>query len=266
MKSALGNIVWKRRLGRLWTLVHARDEQRKLVLLYHAIGDGPWAIQQHCFAKQIGLLHDAAVILPLSDLIARPAPAGIALSITFDDGYACLRDNALPILADFGLTAAVFLNTGEMDGQERRRSREECGYYPGEQFLSWRDVENLIAAGWGIGSHGVGHVDLTAASAETRRNELSLSKQTIEERTGAACNLFAYPWGRNNGRLREAVQCLGYRYALAGGHAAVNHRCDRFAIPRINVAKEYTLDDLTAIVRGDWDYLGWVARVRAALS
>lgn len=266
MKSALGNIAWKRRLGRLWTLARARDEQRKLVLLYHAIGDGPWAIRQHCFAKQIGLLHEAAAILPLGDLIARPAPAGVALSITFDDGYACLRDNALPILADFGHTAAVFLNTGEMDDQERRRSREECGYYPGEQFLSWRDVENLVAAGWPIGSHGVGHVDLTAASAETRRNELSLSKQTIEERTGAACNLFAYPWGRSNGRLRETVRCSGYRYALAGGHSAVNQRCDRFAIPRMNVAKEYTLDDLTAIVRGDWDYLGWVARVRAALS
>ncbi|MGH6846051.1 MAG: polysaccharide deacetylase family protein [Methylocella sp.] len=246
--------------------MRALDEHRKLVLLYHAIGDGPWAIQKHCFAKQIGLLHGAAAILPLGDLIARPAAAGVALSITFDDGYACLRDNALPVLADFGLTAAVFLNTGEMGGQERRRSREERGYYPGEQFLTWRDVENLVAAGWSIGSHGVGHVDLTAASAETRRNELAISKQTIEERTGAACNLFAYTWGRNNGRLREAVRRSGYSYALAGGHAAVNHRCDRFAIPRIHVAKEYTLDDLSAIVRGDWDYLGWVARARAAQS
>jgi peptidoglycan/xylan/chitin deacetylase (PgdA/CDA1 family) len=236
------------------------------VLLYHAIGDGPWAIQKHCFEKQIGLLHGAAAILPLSDLIARSAPTGVALSITFDDGYACLRDNALPILADFGLTAAVFLNTGEMGDQERRRSREERGYYPGEQFLTWRDVENLVTAGWRIGSHGVGHVDLTVASAETRRNELSISKQIIEERTGAVCDAFAYTWGRNNGRLREAVRCSGYRYALAGGHSAVNHRCDRFAIPRMNVAKEYTLDDLTAIVRGDWDYLGWVARVRPALS
>jgi peptidoglycan/xylan/chitin deacetylase (PgdA/CDA1 family) len=246
--------------------MRARDDHRKLVLLYHAIGDGPWAIQKHCFAKQIGLLHGAAAILPLSDLIGRPAPAGVALAITFDDGYACLTDNALPVLADFGFTAAVFLNTGEMGGQERHRSREQCGYYPGELFLTWRDVENLVTAGWGIGSHGVGHVDLTVASAEIRRNELSISKQTIEETTGAECNVFAYTWGRNNGRVREAVRCSGYRYALAGGHSAVNNRCDRFAIPRMNVTKEYTLDDLTAIVRGDWDYLGWVARARAALS
>jgi peptidoglycan/xylan/chitin deacetylase (PgdA/CDA1 family) len=246
--------------------MRARDEDRKLVLVYHAIGGGPWAIQKCCFEKQIGLLHGAAAILPLSDLIAHSAPSGVALSITFDDGYACLRDIALPILADFGLTAAVFLNAGEMGDQERRRSREECGYYPGEQFLTWRDVENLVTAGWRIGSHGVGHVDLTVASAETKRNELSISKQTIEERTGIVCNVFAYPWGRNNGRLREAVRGSGYRYALAGGHSAVNRRSDRFAIPRMTVAKEYTLDDLTAIVRGDWDYLGWVARAKAALS
>ena len=234
--------------------------------MYHAIGEGSWDVRKHSFAKLIALLHGAAAILPLGDLIGRPAPTGVALSITFDDGYACLRDKALPVLADFGLTAAVFLNTGEMDGEERRRSREECGNYPGEQFLTWDDVENSVAAGWGIGSHGVGHLDLTAASGETRRNELSISKQTIEERTGAACNVFAYTWGRNNRRLREAVRCSGYRYALAGGHSAVNHRCDRFAVPRMNVAKEYTLDDLTAIVRGDWDYLGFLARARAALA
>lgn len=264
--SALENIAWKRRLGRLWTLMRARDEQKKLVLLYHAIGDGPGAIQKHCFANQIGLLNRAAAILPLGDLFARPAPAGVALSITFDDGYACLRDNAHEVLADFGLTAAVFLNTGEMADQERRPSREECGYYPGERFLSWRDVKSLVSAGWGIGSHGVGHVDLTVASAKIRRDELSLSKQTIEERTGAACDVFAYTWGRHNGRLREAVRCSGYRYALAGGHSATNRRSDRFAIPRMNVAKEYTLDDLAAIVRGDWDYLGWIVRARIALS
>ncbi|MGH6835318.1 MAG: polysaccharide deacetylase family protein [Candidatus Acidiferrales bacterium] len=246
--------------------MRARDEHRALVLIYHAIGDGPWAIQNHCFEQQIGLLHGAAGILPLCDLIARSAPIGVALALTFDDGYACLRDNALPVLANFGLTAAVCLNIGEMGDRERRRSREECGYYPGEQFLTWRDVEDLVTAGWRIGSHGVGHVDLTVASAETRRNELSISKRTIEERTGAVCDVFAYTWGRNNGRLRDAVRCAGYRYALAGDHSAVNHRCDRFAIPRMNVAKEYTLDDLTAIIRGDWDYLGWVARTRAALS
>jgi peptidoglycan/xylan/chitin deacetylase (PgdA/CDA1 family) len=263
--SALGNIAWKRRLGRLLTLMRARDEQKKLVLLYHAIGDGPWAIKKHCFAKQVGLLHRAAAILPLCELIARPAPAGVALSLTFDDGYACIRDNAHQILADFGHTAAVFLNTGEMGGEERPPSREECGYYPGERFFTWRDVEILVSAGWGIGSHGVGHVDLTVASAETRRDELSISKQAIEERTGAACNVFAYTWGRHNGRVRDAVRCSGYRYALAGGHSALNLPSDRFAIPRMNVAKEYTLDDLAAIVRGDWDYLGWIARARRAL-
>lgn len=236
------------------------------MLLYHAIGDSPWAIQKHCFEKQIGLLHEAAAILPLNDLIARSAPTGVALSITFDDGYACLRDNVLPILADFGLTAAVFVNSGEMSDQERRPSRVKSGHYPGEEILAWRDVDDLVAAGWRIGSHGVGHLDLTLASAQKRRDELSISKHTIEERTGDVCDLFAYTWGRNSGPLREAVQCAGYRYALAGGHSPVDLRCDPFAIPRMNVAKEYTLDDLSAVVRGDWDYLSWVARTRAALS
>ena len=220
--SAVSKIDWKRRLGLLWGLMRARDKHRKLVLLYHAIGDGPWAIPKPLFEKQIALLQRSAGIRSLKNLMACAAPPGVALSITLDDGYACLRDNALPILAGYGLTATVFLNTGEIGYQERRLSREECGHYPGEQFLTWRDVDNLIAGGWDIGSHGVGHLDLSVASAQTRHDELSISKRTIEEKTGAVCDAFAYTWGRNNGPLREAVRSAGYRYAVAGGHAALS--------------------------------------------
>ncbi len=34
------------------------------------------------------------------------------------------------------------------------------------------------------------------------------------------------------------------------------------AFPRINVAQNYSLEDFRAIVRGDWDYLGWVQRAK----
>lgn len=263
--SVARNIAWKRRLGRLWPLMCARDKHRKLILLYHAIGDGPWAIRKHCFEKQIAFLRGAADILPVKDLIACTPPAGVSLSITFDDGYACLRDNALPVLMDCGLTATVFLNTGEVGDQERFASREKVGHYPGEEFLAWRDVDNLIAAGWFIGSHGVHHIDLTVASTQTQRDELSRSKRDIEKRTGLSCDVFAYTWGRHTARLRESVRNSGYCYAVAGGHATLNHRSNPLAIPRMNVAQEYTLDDLAAIIRGDWDYLDWIARAKGGL-
>src|SRR5262245_8357525 len=113
--SKANSIAWKRRLGRLWALIQARDAQRRLVLLYHAVGDGPWAIRRHCFEEQIALMQEAAAVLPLKQLMVGAPPAGVALAITFDDGYACLKDNALPVLAGFGFTASVFLNSGEVE-------------------------------------------------------------------------------------------------------------------------------------------------------
>ena len=57
--------------------------------------------------------------------------------------------------------------------------------------------------------------------------------------------------------MRSAVQAAGYRYAAAAVHGAVRTGFDRYAIPRINVQRDYSIADFAAIVRGDWDFLGW---------
>lgn len=190
-------------------------------------------------------------------------PAAITVALTFDDGYATLRDGAATILLNFGCSATAFLNVGEIADGARRCSKAEEGYYPAEQFLTWQDIEMLRVQGWEFGSHGVRHLDLVRSDSATVQHELVSSKSLIERRLGAPCDMFAYPWGRNNARLRAAVGAVGYRYGFAGGHSPVTRNSDFLALPRINVAKEYSLDDLTAILRGDWDYLEWVAKTKA---
>ena len=45
-------------------------------------------------------------------------------------------------------------------------------------------------------------------------------------------------------------------------------RCDpmviRWRFLRINISNEYTIDDFKSIVQGDWDYLGWIQRMKGA--
>ena len=77
-------------------------------------------------------------------------------------------------------------------------------------------------------------------------------------------HLFAYPWGRTSG-LR-ASPCRRYRYGFAGDHSPLTATSDPFALPRINVANGYSRDDLAAILRGDWDYLCWLARAKAVMG
>jgi len=242
----------------------ARDQCRRVILIYHSVGDGPWAISKKSFCLQMEWLRQATELTSAELLLAQGlGTRGLQVAITFDDGYVNLADVALPILRDLDAVASVFANTGCIGaGSERKPSNAALGHYPNEVFMSWEDMRVLSEAGWSIGSHGVRHIDLTLASEEIARQELATSKSMIENSISIPCTAFAYTWGKHTPELRRLVAETGYRYGFAGRHGALQAGGDPLAIPRINVSSEYTMSDFKAIVRGDWDYLGWIQRMR----
>jgi peptidoglycan/xylan/chitin deacetylase (PgdA/CDA1 family) len=259
--SATSKLAAKRALGRLYSL-RPPSAQRKIVLLHHSIGHSPLALREAAFRSQIEWLSSVAKILPLTKLLVSSEAAPLQVSITFDDGYASLYAAALPILREFGATAAAFLNTGCIASETRRRSDAAAGHYPREEFLLWREVEDLAAAGWEIGSHGVDHLDLTAQPVDTVRSQLKISRTRIGQMLGTCLPVFSYTWGRHTERLRQLVAEAGYTHAVCGVHGALTDKTKPLAIPRLHIANGYSLDDFKAIVRGDWDYLGWVQRIK----
>lgn len=256
-------IAAKRSLALLFSLLRTPHE-RDVVLLYHSIGTGPLALPQRVFADQMDWLHATATVVPLMDLLTTDGRSRRRVAITFDDGYRSLHRFAMPVLAGSPVMPAAFLTTGWIRAAERRASALEHGHYPGEQFLLWREVEELAAAGWRIGPHGVEHLDLTVQPDDRVNIELRASRSAIEKALGECLTVFAYTWGRHTARLRRHVAEAGYSHALAGAHGPVSERSDPFAIPRIDVARNYSLDDFKAILCGDWDYLGWYQRARLA--
>lgn len=254
----------KRALGAIYAR-RPHSAARRIVLLYHSLGSSPFALSVDMFRRQMIWLAVAADIVPLNELLAGSRRAPLQVAVTFDDGYASLHASASPILKEAGATATVFLTTGSIGTDDRRTSDPARGHYPSETFLLWNEVEQLVAAGWSVGPHGVEHFDLTAQADDSVRTELGESRIRIQERLGHCLPVFAYPWGRNSGRVRTLAAESGYTHAVAGIHGPVLDSSDPFAIPRIDIARDYTLDDFKAIVRGDWDYLGWLQRVRAAL-
>lgn len=259
---SVDSLRWKRQLGTLLSLRRSR-RPRRLVLLYHAVGTGPWALDPAGFRAQMLWLSAQARVYSLDDLLASSAERPLQVALTFDDGYASLVDIALPILAELGLTATVYLNTAWIGDGLRRPSDPRLGHYPGETFLSWSDVGRLFAAGWMIGSHGVEHLDLTNTAPAMTDRELLDSRHTIGSRLGTDCRHFSYTWGRHTESLRRRVDAAGYRFAAAAHHAALSPDDDLLMFPRVNIDRNYSLDDFKAIVRGDWDYLGWIQRARA---
>jgi len=254
-------LVAKRALGALYSL-RPRPPQRRIVLLYHALGDGPLALDQASFQRQMRWLSSAAEIMPLADMLAGGGTRPLQAAITFDDGYASLHSVALPVLQGIGATATAFLNTGWIGTEARRASDPARGHYPQEQFLLWREVAELAAAGWAIASHGADHLDLTIQPDDIVRQQLRASRAHIETVLGACAPVFSYTWGRHTPRLRRLVAEAGHTHGLAAVHGALGRKSDRMALPRINIAADYSLDDFKAVVRGDWDYLGWLQSAR----
>lgn len=258
--SATSKFAAKRALGTLYAL-RPRSPHRKIVLLYHSIGHSPLALEEAAFRRQIEWLSSAMKIVPLTRLLGSSEAAPFQAAITFDDGYASLYAAALPILRELGATAAAFLNTGWIANESRRQSDAAAGHHPGEEFLLWREVEELAAAGWEVGSHGVDHLDLTVQPFDIARFQLRASRARIDQMLGACSPVFSYTWGRHTERLRQLVAEASYTHAVGGVYGALTDKTDPLAIPRLHIAKGYNLNDFKAVVRGDWDYLGWMQRI-----
>lgn len=241
---------------------------RKLILIYHSVGNSPWALKKNLFEMQVQWLSQHAEIIPLNAIFSENHSDKIQVAITFDDGYACLHHDVLPILNKINSVATVYLNTGWIaeTPAERKQSQMQLGHYPDEQFLTWEEVRVLEKAGWEIGSHGVEHANLTLAEPALIENELLQSKNDIEIRLQKQCRHFAYTFGYHHVALRDAVKKAGYHYAVAAHHAVCKKSDDAMMIPRMNIQNDYTMNDFKNIILGKWDFLKYIHQIKRAIS
>jgi len=85
--------------------------------------------------------------------------------------------------------------------------------FPELQVLDWDMVRTLHRAGFTIGSHTSTHALLTMETPDRVRQELSTSRRRLEDELGAPVRHFAYPDGRFDGAVVEAVAEAGYGFA-----------------------------------------------------
>ena len=244
----------------------APDNPVSLVLTYHSVGSGPLAIGTDVFRQQMQWLKQNVTVVPLAELLAGPSQyskLGLVCAITFDDGYASVYRHAMPIMRELGFGATVYLVAGAIGDRERKSSNQFDGLYPDEDMLLWREALELQSNGIQLGSHLIHHKDLTALDAKAATEELAGSKSLIEDKSGSPCSSFCYPWGKHNQRTVEAVRAAGYDNAVIAVQDRWNGEVkDRFQIPRADIRREYTMHDFAAVVRGDWDFLGYIQRFR----
>jgi peptidoglycan/xylan/chitin deacetylase (PgdA/CDA1 family) len=82
--------------------------------------------------------------------------------------------------------------------------------FPELRLMDWAQVRALQRAGFTIGSHTCTHAPLTLEGPEEVRHEVAHSRRRLEDELGAPVRHFAYPDGRFDGAVLDAVAEAGY--------------------------------------------------------
>jgi peptidoglycan/xylan/chitin deacetylase (PgdA/CDA1 family) len=150
------------------------------VLTYHSMdGSGsPVSIAPAEFRRQMRALAAAGWRTIAMDDFVRGHREGQWPSrtfvLTFDDGYANLVADALPIARECGFAGTVFVAVDRVGGT--MAGRDEPSWTPSSPLLDWIGLREVAAAGWSIASHACSHRRLTALPPADAAAELASAR------------------------------------------------------------------------------------------
>lgn len=174
--------------------------------------------------------------------------------ITFDDGYRSILTNALPILKEFGFSAALFVNIYFIERKWPKRL-----YCHDWETLSWDEVRKLYEEGMLIGSHAVSHKKLTEFNVKELKREIIASKELIEKNIQGKINTFSYPHGSFNEKVIEILKKSNYTCACSSIEGTNDSQSNLFALKRTEITSfDNTQYKFEKKMSGNYDWLRFV--------
>jgi len=205
---------------------------KRAIVVYHDIS-APGAPQHsphystrpEVFRRHLDVLQRNFHLVALDEIVA-PGPAGPAgrgakprVAITFDDGFATVREKAEPFLAERGIPFALFVNAQAVS--EGRLSYlsdfSPPPQPPGARFyLGASDIDALARKGVLIGNHSASHRALARCTDGELDEEIVAGKEYLDALLGHPVRHFAIPYGkRQHYDDRAVARCF------ASGHSHV---------------------------------------------
>jgi peptidoglycan/xylan/chitin deacetylase (PgdA/CDA1 family) len=236
-----------------------REQSTACVLMYHRIADtgifdlelDDWNLAPARLDQQLRWLSENAECVPLAEALQRCASdtrRKPVVALTFDDGFANFRQEALPLLERYGIPATLFVVTAYVGltdpypfdswGQKNRYRTPAIAWRP----ISWEEIEKSLDSKLvSVGSHSHRHLNGLNASDEQLAEEAGVSYEILGNRLGPAhSSLYAYPYGSSRlGHVRTtyiaAVRNAGYRHAVTTDLGLARAATPPFQIPRVEV-------------------------------
>lgn len=191
------------------------------VLFYHRVADrtaNDWTISCRRFLRQIRWLQKHRQLVSLSEaqrLIRNGCYDRMAVSITFDDGYADNSHWALPLLVEEGIPVTYFVSARHvLDGEPFPHDVQAGRPLPPNTVdeLRW-----LAKSGVEIGCHTRTHADLGRINdPATLHDEVVAARDDLESSIDCRIRYFAFPFGQ-----RENLNEAAVRIAREAGYEGV---------------------------------------------
>lgn len=217
--------------------------RKPLVLMYHGVGIRPSEVDpDHLFvpadrlrAQVEWLLGAGYKPLTLDEYLAGGS-AQRSFLLTFDDGYASMRD-AAGLLAELMVPSVCFILPGLWGGGAWWNEAN-----PEEPLIDQADVRDLEAAGMRLELHGWDHTSLPELPARELRRQVIEAADAFSDVVHRRPSVFAYPYGHHDAAARRVVRETGVRAAFAVYDGLPRRHEDVvFAIPRVDVNSTDTM-------------------------
>ena len=211
-------------------LVHRQN--RRVIICYHGINkaDVTGFIKQMAYVAK-----KCCVVKPSIIKDTKVNGSKVLLAITFDDAFVSVRENALPVLKNYGLSAGVFVTTGCLGKPPNWSMAYDCPDRD-DTVMSEQQVKELDNDGIEILSHTISHSALTQVDDDKLQEELVDSQRELRRMIGREIPGISYPYGEYDTRVCNAARRAGYKFGFTVEPQMVNHSTDNMSIGRFSVS------------------------------
>ncbi|MCL9637877.1 cell wall-binding repeat-containing protein [Bacillus zanthoxyli] len=168
------------------------------------------------------------------------------VAITFDDGLLSVRDNAYPVLKQYGMKATEYVITS----RNNHPTEKFDGLGSNLQFFSKEDMENMTDVfNYQAHTNALHNLnsqrqsDVVTKPYATVKEDIQLNKNILNAHS------FAYPFGQYNQQTIGILKELGFVSAVTTKAGYVNVGDDLYQLNRIGIDQQTTLSKFSSIVQ-----------------
>lgn len=244
---------------RVARLLGIKAEPRCVIVYYHGV---PQRTRQN-FARQMDMLiRNARPIFV--DHSGELESGSRYVSVTFDDAFESVLENAVPELVSRSIPATIFVPLGVL-GKVPSWEMDSGVSDLDEKVMSSEQLRTLPPDLIRLGSHTMTHLKLSKIDDSTLEWELNESKRQLETLLNSPVTLLAFPYGDHNGRVLEKCADLGYSrlFSVVPKFSISSHQ--DFVRGRVSVSPSDGRLEFFLKLHGAYSWIPYASKLKAGM-